>query len=119
MANKMITRTITTYTYTTGKLNMATMTIESVNQHTFPSRLGQRAKRELEKRVGNNIVGETSGEALYGMTLEDFLKYAKPMTADPAEEAPEQSVEKEAEQSAESPAKRSRKSNDSEGTDNV
>ena len=116
MANKMITRTITTYTYTTGKLNLTTMTIEAVNQHTFPYRLGQRARRELEKRVGNNIVGETSGEALYGMTLEDFLKYAKPMTAEPAEEAPEKPAETESEQPA---SKRSRKTTDSEGQDNV
>lgn len=78
---KTITRTITIYTYVTGRFNMATMQAENVERHESPYKLGARDKRALEKKTGNNIIAETTREQLYSMTLEDFVKYAKPVDA--------------------------------------
>lgn len=89
MATKMITRTITCYTYTTGTLNFQTMKVENVENHVFPYKLGARQKRELLEKAGNPIIAETSGEALYGMTLDDFVKYAKPISSDTNETSPD------------------------------
>lgn len=79
---KMITRTITIYTYTTGTVNFQTMKVENTQNHSFPYKLGQRALRDLAKNAGNPVIATTEGQALYGMTLEDFIKYAKPIEDD-------------------------------------
>lgn len=79
---KMITRTITVHTYTTGALNFNTMKLEKVQNHSFPYKLNERQKRSLAKEAGNPIVAETSGEALYAMTIDDFIKYAKPVESE-------------------------------------
>lgn len=82
MAAKMITRTITVYTYTTGKIDFDTMKVVDVKNHSFPYKLGSRARKELEKSAGNPIMAETTGEALYAMGIETFLQYAKPISKD-------------------------------------
>ena len=75
---KMITRTVTTYTYTFGTFNPATMSVEGVEQITRPFKMGDREKKK--HAIGGKIfLGETESSALYGMSLEDFVKYAKPM----------------------------------------
>ena len=87
MATKKITRTITVYEYTTGKFNPATMTVENMQKTAFPYKLGQRERTKLEKANGGQILGEPmETEKVYGMTLEDFIKYATPMDADDADE---------------------------------
>lgn len=82
---KMITRTITVYTYTTGKLDFTTMKVKDVKNYQYPYKLGSRAKKDLEKQAGNPIIAETTGETLYGMSLDDFLKYATPVSKEEAE----------------------------------
>lgn len=82
---KMITRTIKIYTYTTGNFDMQTMRAYNIQNHSFPFKLGQRARRELEKANGN-ILSESVGEALYGMTIDEFMQHAKPVTKEEADE---------------------------------
>lgn len=82
---KMITRTIKVYTYTTGTINFSTMKVEDVKNFSYPYKLGSRARKDLEKSAGNPIMAETTGEALYGMSLDDFLRYARPISKEEAE----------------------------------
>lgn len=82
---KMITRTIKVYTYTTGTINFSTMQVENVKNYSFPYKLGSRARKDLERTADNPIMAETTGEALYGMSLDDFLKYARPISKEEAE----------------------------------
>lgn len=81
---KMVTRTIKVYTYTTGKLDFTTMKINDVKNHSYPYKLGKRAKDALSEKAGAPIVAETSGEALYGMSIDTFLEHAKVMTKEEA-----------------------------------
>ena len=81
---KAITRTITTYTYTTGNFDPAAMKVTNMQQHTVPYKLGQRERRKVEKIVGSPIIAETTAEQLYSMSLDDFIKYATPVTAEEA-----------------------------------
>lgn len=82
---KMITRTITVYTYTTGSIDFSTMKVQNVQNHSFPYKLGQRAKRDLERKAGYPVMAETTGTALYGMSIDDFVKYAHPIADSDAE----------------------------------
>lgn len=85
MANKMITRTVTSYTYTFGTFNPKTLKIEGMEQVVRPYKMGAREEARVRKSIGKNLIDVSSGEALYGMTLDDFMKYAKPITKDDAE----------------------------------
>lgn len=85
MATKMITRTIKVYTYTTGKLDFTTMKVKDVKNHSYPYKLGARAKSKMAMEDGNPIIAESSGEALYGMPIDVFMQYAKPITQEEAE----------------------------------
>lgn len=83
MATKKITRTITVYEYTTGKFNAASMTVENMQKHSFPYKLGTRDRSALEKKVNGQILGQpVQTEKVYGMSIEDFIRYAKPMDAE-------------------------------------
>lgn len=88
---KMVTRTVTIYTYVTGTLNLATMTLENAKSHDFPYKLGQRQQKQLAKNAGNPIVATQTKEVLYGMSIDDFIVYGKPITDDevPNEETDE------------------------------
>lgn len=83
---KKITRTITVYTYTTAKVNFASGKVEDVVNHQYPYKLNQRQRNAIAKEAGNPIVAETTGTALYAMSIEDFVKYAKPVTGEEAAE---------------------------------
>lgn len=75
---KMITRTVTIYQYTFGKFNPATMTVENMVKVERPYKMGDREKRKYATG-GNLLLAETEETALYGMSIEDFVKYAKQM----------------------------------------
>lgn len=83
---KNITRTITVHTYTTAKVNTAECKIENVQHFSFPYKLNEKQKRSLVAQTGNPIVSEDVGEALYAMSIEDFVKYAKPIDATDGED---------------------------------
>lgn len=79
---KMITRTIKVYTYITGKFNPVKMQAENIKHHHYPYKLNKREQASLEKLAGGMVLSIETGEALYGMKLDDFLKYAKPIDKD-------------------------------------
>lgn len=80
-SKKMITRTIKVHTYTTGKFNPSTMTVENMQTASFPYALGAREKRKLETTAGGKILAEDTADVLYGMPLDIFLQYAAPVEA--------------------------------------
>lgn len=87
MAN-YITRTITVYTYVTGKFNSATMTMEDIRTASFPYKLGAREKRKLEAIQGAQILGEPqTSEKTYRMSLESFIEHATEVKGDSTEES--------------------------------
>lgn len=75
---KMITRTVTIYVYTFGKFNPETMTVEGMVKIERPYKMGDREKRKYATG-GKLLLAETESTALYGMSIDDFVKYAKPM----------------------------------------
>lgn len=79
---KMITRTITVHTYTTGNVDLSTLKVTNIKEHSFPYKLTDRQKRALSKEDGNPILSEKAGECLYAMSIDDFIKYGKPVVAE-------------------------------------
>lgn len=75
---KMLTRTITTYTYTYGVFDPSTMSVKDMETVTVPYKMGDREKRKRAVN-GKLLLAESESTALYGMTIEDFVKYAKPI----------------------------------------
>lgn len=82
---KMITRTIKVYTYVTGTFNPVTRCVENIKQKSFPYKLGKRDEDKLARQNGGMVLSIETGEALYGMTLEDFMAHAKPVSKEQAE----------------------------------
>lgn len=82
---KMITRTITVYTYTTGKVDLSSMKITDVKTLNSPYKLGSRDKKALVKDHGNPIISESSRDVLYGMSIEDFVRYGNVIDVPDAE----------------------------------
>lgn len=74
---KMITRTITVHTYTTGTVDLATASVTNVRSHNFPYKLNERQKRVLAKEDGNPILNEATSDCLYAMTIDEFMAHAK------------------------------------------
>lgn len=83
MAVKMITRTIKVYTYTTGVYNVKTQKCDEIENHIFTHKLSSREERK--EFPGKLILNVSTGEALYGMSLDDFLLHAKPITKEEGE----------------------------------
>lgn len=81
---KMITRTIKVHTYTFGKYNFKTGKVEGIEQMNFPYKLQKREEEKIVKNLNKTLLDVSTGEALYGMTLDEFVKYAKPIN--PGEE---------------------------------
>lgn len=81
---KYITRSIETYTYYTGTFNPATMQVEDVKSHSFPYKLGARAKRDLIAENGP-ILSEEVDNLLYRMSLDMFVHLAELVTGDEVE----------------------------------
>lgn len=75
---KIISRTITIYTYTFGRFNTATGTVEGLEQVVRPFKLGSR-EISSHTNAGKFLLSVDESSQLYGMTIEDFVKYAKPV----------------------------------------
>lgn len=78
---KLITRTITTYKYTFGHVDLKSSQIVISDIVETPYKMGRNDKSRYCKS-GNIMLGVEEKEALYGMTLETFLMNAKPMNPD-------------------------------------
>lgn len=83
---KMITRTVTTYKYYVGKFNPRTNTMENIDVFSANVKLGQRAQAAKAKEYGGVVYYVEEAEELRGMSIEDFVRYSKPVTKDEAEE---------------------------------
>lgn len=82
---KMITRTIKVYTYTFGKYDFKSGKCNDIEQRSFPYKLQKREEDKLTRSTGKALLDVSTGEALYGMSLEDFMRYAKPVSKAEAE----------------------------------
>lgn len=85
MKERMITRTMKSYIYTFGSVNLATGTIENRQKVTTMYKM---KRDELKKHTsnGNILFGMQEHEDLYGITLSDFFENAVEVES-PAEAA--------------------------------
>lgn len=69
------TRTIKVFTYTTGKFNPATMTVDGIQSHSFIEELGKRALSKLAAEFGP-VLNVTTTDVLLEIDATDFVKYS-------------------------------------------
>ena len=81
---RMITRTVATWNYTVMVVDTASKSVEEITV-SIPS-AGSMTDKAISKAIRDNLpdgklfvqtVSSTTTETLYGMTEEDFIRYAK------------------------------------------
>lgn len=83
---KYITRTITRYVYVTGKVDLSKGTISETEEHIFYEPQRERKLANLVKMTGNPVISNYSEDAMYRMSVEDFISHSEIVTGETEEE---------------------------------